>query len=256
MMKQKVTTVLVTAKNTQTVKRIKQIIWQNIPLSRVNECLRIQKATEALERGRIDFCVVGREMIEDHAEGEDLVKVIQSLYPDMPIVFHSEIEDSQYEWHMYKTYGRVIECVVHNRLLENIKKAIFRANDVIEKQAFRRFTIPKVGYQEHVDLHEIIKLVVASGGQLTFEMYNWENKYFWSENRSMSLAEFLRDYDPENDFIRVNKSEAINIYMIKTIQETGRYIELIINGESGDPLTVDIGDDYYADILARLKGWY
>ena len=256
MMKQKVTTVLVTAKETRSVQRIKRIVLQTIPFARVNECLRIDKAKEALERGRIDFCIIGREMIEDHAKGEDLVKEIQLLYPDMPIVFHSEIEDMKYEWQMYKTFGRCIECIVKDKSFANFEEAILRANEALALKSYRKFTFQKIGYRFHVDLHEIIKVVVASGGQLTFEMYNWENKNFWYENRTLSLAEFLRDYNPDDDFIRINKSEAVNIYMIARIDEAGRFLELIIDDEAGDPVIIDIGDDYYKDILERMKGWY
>ena len=254
-MKQRITTVLVTAKDTGTLKRIKLLVLQTLPNARVNECLGIDRAIDAFDRGRIDLCIISREMIHNHSKGEHLVKSIREVDPDMFIIFHSEVEDVQYEWSLYKKYKNNIECIVRDKTLHNLTLSLTNIYGKLNKFTHQRYTISKVGYRVHVDLHEIIKITVGESGRIDFALYSWENKTWWQETTTMTLKKFLEE-DVNNDFIRVNKSEAINVYTISRVDDAGRFLELMINDAQGEPIVVDIGDEYYQNVLERMKGWY
>lgn len=253
-MKQRITTVLVTAKDTGTLKRIKYIVLQTIPNARVNECLGINKAIDALDSNRIDLCVVSREMIHDHASGADLLEAIKETDPDMFVIFHSEVEDVQYEWDLYRRYAN-ITCFVRDQKLATLNELLRNAYEKIKKNTLQRYSFSKVGYRINVDLHEIIKITVGESGRIDFDLYNWEKQTWSQETTTMTLKKFLEE-DASNDFIRVNKSEAINVYAISRVDEDGRFLELMLNDTEGEPIVVDIGDEYYKNVLERMKGWY
>ena len=252
-MKEKETTVLVTAKDTRTLRRLTFTVYQTLNAVRVSDFLRIDKAINSVLRGRIDICIVSDEMIENHADGAQLVKEIRGFSPHIPIVFYTGNKDSKVASKLMKKYEN-IKCVVEDLRFIAVRDALVKAEHVTKENEKKYFKFSKIDTAFFVAFADIVTVSVGGSNRLDFQLYDAEAQKFSYESIEMSLTQFMREHNNNAHFFRVSQDKALNNAFIKHIDVENRYIELTVNNKVGDPIVIDIGERYVKDIIAHMKG--
>jgi len=249
----KITTVLITGKNTRQLNRLDQLVRRSLPAPiRVNKKMRIDKAKEALLGGRIDISIIAEKLADGY--GEELAALIDEHYDEHPIIYYLDQEDISHRVKLYDKYDN-IKCVVLDAVFSGVGELLLHAYRKLGKYLQRRFSFSKVDAIKSAGLYEIPTIEVV-GYMLEFEIYDWDKKLFRYEEKKMSLKSYMDDYNDNEDFIQVNSSKAVNVHYIDRVEREGRYLVLIIPDGNGDEYQIGITETYYKNVCKRMKGWY
>lgn len=255
-MRNKTTKVLITAKNTELLRKLEQKVYRTLPQPvQIHKAMRIKSAKDITMRGKIDIFVLGTEMAD--GVGEDLIALVSELYPECSLIVHLENEDVHYQWQLYDKYDNIIKCTTRKKLFtDEFNKYLHRSYEKMDKVARQRVDFPGVKEVRYEKVDAIYHITPAGGGRLYFNIYDWEKKEFRLESRKTNMTKFMREYNANGDFIRVHASSIVNKHIIKRLDREGRYLVLLVKDKKGEEIQIDIGEAYYKDVLTQLEGLY
>ena len=249
-MQKKIIRIMITGKNTELLRKLDQKVHRILPGQiQVRKAMSIQSAEDVIKQGKTDIFIIGNEVSD--GMGEDLLQLIVDLYPEHPIIFHSEKEDIQYEWSLYNRFDN-IKCVTRSRIFDELQLPLLKAHKKIEKYNRRRLVFSNT--TEALD--ELCYVKPIDNGMLEYVFYDWETKKFHSAYKKTTIAKFLKEQNGEGDIIRCHGSYAVNQRMIKRVNRTDKCLVLEIEDTEGYPMEIPIGAAYYPQVLAQTKGLY
>jgi hypothetical protein len=246
----KVITVLIAAMNMNILNRLEQKARRTLPPPvQFKKEMRIESVKDIIKKGKTDIFLIGKELSDDTSD--DLIKLIDELYPEHPIIFHSENEDIHYEWNLYNRYDN-IKCVTRGKLFRELEQPLLRAYKKVDKHNRHRFVFSNTTGT----LDELCYVKPANGGMLEYRFYDWKTKKFRSAYKKTTIKKFVEANNDDGDIVHCHASYAVPLRMIKRVNRKDRCLVLEAEDENEYPVEIPIGGAYYTTVLAQTKGLY